>query len=53
MTLPEADDPASIDTAQQARSRTHALVQALMGRRHDVRSDYIQKNARFAPDLDV
>ena len=30
-----------------------ALVETLMGRRPELRFDYIQKNARFARDLDV
>jgi topoisomerase-4 subunit B len=53
VTLPEADDPAAIETAQEARGRTQQLVEALMGRRPELRFDYIQKNARFARDLDV
>jgi topoisomerase-4 subunit B len=51
--LPEPDDPAAIETAQEARVRTNQLVEALMGRRPELRFDYIQKNARFARDLDV
>jgi topoisomerase-4 subunit B len=51
--LPAAADPAAIETSHEARSRTELLVEALMGRRPELRYDYIQKNARFARDLDV
>jgi len=34
-------------------ARTERLVETLMGRRPELRFDYIQKNARFAHDLDV
>jgi topoisomerase IV subunit B len=37
----------------EAFRRTAALVETLMGRRPELRFDYIQKNARFARDLDV
>ena len=53
VTLPEEDDPAAIETAQEGRRRTERLVEALMGRRPELRFDYIQKNARFARDLDL
>ncbi|MGE5270578.1 MAG: DNA topoisomerase IV subunit B [Thiohalocapsa sp.] len=53
VTLPEPADPAAIETAQEARARTMQLVEALMGRRPELRFAYIQKNARFARDLDV
>jgi topoisomerase-4 subunit B len=33
--------------------RTRALVETLMGRRPELRFDYIQKNARFVRDLDL
>jgi topoisomerase IV subunit B len=33
--------------------RTTALVETLMGRRAELRFDYIQKNARFVRDLDL
>jgi len=33
--------------------RTQALVETLMGRRPELRFDYIQKNARFVRDLDL
>ena len=51
--LPEPADPASIETADEGRARTAKLVETLMGRRPELRFDYIQKNARFARDLDV
>src|SRR5580700_1421143 len=47
----EADD--TIETAAEAFKRTAQLVETLMGRRPELRFDYIQKNARFARDLDV
>ncbi len=34
-------------------ARTTALVETLMGRRPELRFDYIQKNARFVRDLDL
>jgi topoisomerase-4 subunit B len=46
-------DPAAIETPEEASSRTEKLVETLMGRRPELRFDYIQKNARFARDLDV
>jgi topoisomerase IV subunit B len=50
--LPPKPDRTGIEAAEQfARSR--ALVETLMGRRAELRFDYIQKNARFARDLDV
>jgi topoisomerase IV subunit B len=45
--LPDPSDPAD------APARTRGLVETLMGRRPELRFDYIQKNARFARDLDV
>jgi topoisomerase-4 subunit B len=51
--LPEPADPASLETADEGRKRTAQLVETLMGRRPELRFDYIQKNARFARDLDV
>jgi len=50
-----ADDMAvdAIETPAEAFRRTEALVETLMGRRPELRFDYIQKNARFARDLDV
>jgi topoisomerase-4 subunit B len=47
----EADE--TIETASEAFRRTAQLVETLMGRRPELRFDYIQKNARFARDLDV
>jgi topoisomerase-4 subunit B len=46
--LPPRDDTAPDDVA-----RTEKMVETLMGRRPELRFDYIQKNARFAHDLDV
>jgi topoisomerase IV subunit B len=51
--LPEPADPAALETADEGRARTAGLVETLMGRRPELRFDYIQKNARFARDLDV
>ena len=41
------------ETPGDAFRRTVGLVETLMGRRPELRFDYIQKNARFARDLDV
>jgi topoisomerase-4 subunit B len=49
---PETEDE-TIETAAEAFKRTEQLVETLMGRRPELRFDYIQKNARFARDLDV
>ncbi|HKS89853.1 MAG TPA: DNA topoisomerase IV subunit B, partial [Stellaceae bacterium] len=46
-------DPAADESAEEAQARTCALIETLMGRRPELRFDYIQKNARFARDLDV
>jgi topoisomerase IV subunit B len=46
-------DPAAIVTPDEGIARTAKLVETLMGRRPELRFDYIQKNARFARDLDV
>ncbi len=46
-------DPAAIETPDEGTARTAKLVETLMGRRPELRFDYIQKNARFARDLDV
>jgi topoisomerase IV subunit B len=52
--LPSRDEEdETIETAAEAFKRTEALVETLMGRRPELRFDYIQKNARFARDLDV
>jgi topoisomerase-4 subunit B len=53
VTLPPRFDPTAIETPHEAFLRTTQLVEALMGRRPELRFDYIQKNARFARDLDV
>src|SRR4051812_46248293 len=46
-------DPAAIETSDEGLARTAKLVETLMGRRPELRFDYIRKNARFARDLDV
>ncbi|HML10414.1 MAG TPA: toprim domain-containing protein, partial [Stellaceae bacterium] len=57
--LPSRDTPGddiaaeTIETPAEAFRRTEQLVETLMGRRPELRFDYIQKNARFARDLDV
>ncbi len=52
--LPSGDDAGdAIETVAEASKRTAQLVETLMGRRPELRFDYIQKNARFARDLDV
>ena len=53
VTLPQKPDPAAIELPNEEFERTKALVETLMGRRPELRFEYIQKNARFARDLDV
>jgi topoisomerase IV subunit B len=53
VTLPPKADPAAIEPPADELARTRALVETLMGRRPELRFEYIQKNARFARDLDV
>ena len=53
VTLPQKPDPAAIELPAEEFERTKALVETLMGRRPELRFEYIQKNARFARDLDV
>jgi topoisomerase-4 subunit B len=53
VTLPPKGDPAAIEEPAEEFARTVELVETLMGRRPELRFDYIQKNARFARDLDV
>ncbi len=53
VTLPAKADPAAIEPSADELARTRALVETLMGRRPELRFEYIQKNARFARDLDV
>jgi len=53
VTLPQKPDPAAIELPTEEFERTKALVETLMGRRPELRFEYIQKNARFARDLDV
>jgi topoisomerase-4 subunit B len=52
VTLPNPRAAAS-EWSQSDVERTRQLVETLMGRRPELRFDYIQKNARFARDLDV
>ena len=51
--LPDRADPAALESADEGFRRTEQLVETLMGRRPELRFEYIQKNARFARDLDV
>jgi topoisomerase-4 subunit B len=51
--LPPKADPTAIELPAEEFERTKALVETLMGRRPELRFEYIQKNARFAQDLDV
>ncbi|HZU88752.1 MAG TPA: DNA topoisomerase IV subunit B [Stellaceae bacterium] len=53
VTLPTKPDPAALAEPDEEFERTRALVETLMGRRPELRFAYIQKNARFARDLDV
>jgi topoisomerase-4 subunit B len=53
VTLPPKADPTAIEAPADELERTGALVETLMGRRPELRFEYIQKNARFARDLDV
>ena|GEM_PF-4471133 len=53
VTLPPKADAAAIETPADELARAQALVETLMGRRPELRFEYIQKNARFARDLDV
>jgi topoisomerase IV subunit B len=45
--------PSETGLAAGPDPRTQALVETLMGRRPELRFDYIQKNARFVRDLDL
>jgi topoisomerase IV subunit B len=51
--LPPKADPAAIEPPREELERTQRLVETLMGRRPELRFEYIQKNARFARDLDI
>jgi topoisomerase IV subunit B len=53
VTLPPNADAVAIEAPADELARTHSLVETLMGRRPELRFEYIQKNARFARDLDV
>ena len=48
-----SDVPVLVDAHERELQRTEKLVETLMGRRPELRFDYIQKNARFARDLDL
>src|SRR6267378_1602513 len=48
VTLPQKPDPAAIELPDEEYERTRALVETLMGRKPELRFEYIQKNARFA-----
>jgi topoisomerase-4 subunit B len=45
--------PEALESPDERLARTEQLVETLMGRRPELRFDYIQKNARFARDLDL
>jgi topoisomerase-4 subunit B len=49
----DTDNVADGPAAARRCARTTALVETLMGRRPELRFDYIQKNARFVRDLDL
>jgi len=49
--LLKIDVPAAVERVEAMRTRT--LVEDLMGRKPEKRYDFIQKNAKFAQDLDV
>jgi topoisomerase IV subunit B len=51
--VPPRVDPVAPAAPGHGFTRTEKLVETLMGRRPELRFDYIQKNARFARDLDV
>ncbi|MGC2411933.1 MAG: DNA topoisomerase IV subunit B [Stellaceae bacterium] len=53
VTVPPRVDSAAGEPPEHGFTRTEQLVETLMGRRPELRFDYIQKNARFARDLDV
>jgi topoisomerase-4 subunit B len=48
-----AEDGAVATEAERPCARTTALVETLMGRRPELRFDYIQQNARFVRNLDL
>jgi topoisomerase-4 subunit B len=51
--VPRQSERPAVDGAADAFARAQALVETLMGRRAELRFEYIQQNARFARDLDV
>src|SRR5947209_3039071 len=50
VTLPPKIDPSALESPDEGLKRTEQLVETLMGRKPELRFDYIQKNARFARD---
>ena len=42
-----------VDIADDARKETAALVERLMGKKPELRFQFIQENAPFAKDVDV
>ncbi|HEY3911404.1 MAG TPA: DNA topoisomerase IV subunit B, partial [Stellaceae bacterium] len=53
VSVADGDDPAAAPAAAAPCVRARSLVETLMGRRPELRFDYIQKNARFVRDLDL
>jgi topoisomerase-4 subunit B len=53
VTLPPKADASGRTAAAETFARTRQLVDTLMGRRPELRFDYIQKNARFVRNLDI
>jgi topoisomerase-4 subunit B len=50
---PKGDASGPRTAAGEVFARTRELVDTLMGRRPELRFDYLQKNARFARNLDI
>jgi topoisomerase IV subunit B len=48
-----SEDRPMVEGEADPAARTQALVETLMGRRPELRFDYIQRNARFVRDLDL
>jgi topoisomerase-4 subunit B len=48
-----SEDRPMVEGEAEPAARTQALVETLMGRRPELRFDYIQRNARFVRDLDL
>jgi topoisomerase IV subunit B len=51
--LPRTTERLGDEPVVEAFSRAQSLVETLMGRRAELRFEYIQQNARFVRDLDV